>query len=144
MLIGRPLVTPLMDLAKFVLEHIVPRKIPPPPPTSIFSEPAPPPAVIMKLDIEGSEYTVLPHLALSGALCHIDTAFLEYHDQNDIKSPCSLHCKLQSLVEAEPTCHTRIIDGDDETYSSPRRNKPLLAKPDGKEGQVIPLGQPHY
>ena len=35
--------------------------------------------LVMKLDVEGSEYTVLPHLALRGALCQIDLLMIEYH-----------------------------------------------------------------
>ena len=39
--------------------------------------------VVMKLDIEGAEFTVFPQLVLSGVLCkYIDFAFVEWHDLN--------------------------------------------------------------
>jgi hypothetical protein len=34
----------------------------------------------MKLDVEGAEYIVMPALILSGALCHIDLIFAEWHE----------------------------------------------------------------
>ena len=37
--------------------------------------------LLAKLDIEGSEYTVAPHLALDGALCLIDTVMIEWHQR---------------------------------------------------------------
>jgi FkbM family methyltransferase len=35
--------------------------------------------VLMKLDVEGSEYSLLPRLLLSGALCRVDYLFVEWH-----------------------------------------------------------------
>ena len=35
----------------------------------------------MKMDIEGSEVEVLPDLLLSGAMSHIDTALIEFHER---------------------------------------------------------------
>ena len=37
------------------------------------------PKVVMKMDIEGSEYVVLPDLLVSGAICGIDHIFGEFH-----------------------------------------------------------------
>jgi len=36
--------------------------------------------ILMKLDVEGSEWTVLPDLMQTGALCAVDQIFAEYHD----------------------------------------------------------------
>ena len=35
--------------------------------------------ILMKLDIEGSEWTVLPELMASGALCLVQRVYIEYH-----------------------------------------------------------------
>ena len=35
----------------------------------------------MKMDIEGSEVDVLPDLLWSGAISHIDTALIEFHER---------------------------------------------------------------
>ena len=35
--------------------------------------------LLLKLDIEGGEYTVLPHLLMSGALCRADFLLIEWH-----------------------------------------------------------------
>ena len=35
--------------------------------------------ILMKLDVEGAEYKILPHLALSQALCLVDRMFIETH-----------------------------------------------------------------
>ena len=39
------------------------------------------PTVLMKMDIEGSEVDVLPDLMWSGAISHIDTALIEFHER---------------------------------------------------------------
>ena len=36
--------------------------------------------ILLKLDIEGSEWTVVPDLMASGALCKISKMFIEYHE----------------------------------------------------------------
>ena len=51
-----------IDLARFLLEE-----------TPTFD------LVIMKLDIEGAEYKVLPRLLISGALCRVDYLQIEWH-----------------------------------------------------------------
>jgi len=38
-----------------------------------------PPAVIMKLDVEGREMEIIPDLLLSGAIAHIDTLHVDWH-----------------------------------------------------------------
>ena len=38
------------------------------------------PRVVMKLDIEGHEVAVWPHLRATGAFCLVDVVFIEWHD----------------------------------------------------------------
>ena len=35
--------------------------------------------MVMKLDVEGAEYTVMPPLLLSGGLCELSEVFAEWH-----------------------------------------------------------------
>ena len=42
-----------------------------------LAERARPARLLMKLDVEGSEYIILPHLAYTGALCHVDEIYTE-------------------------------------------------------------------
>ena len=39
------------------------------------------PSVVMKMDIEGSEFRVLSRLLSSGVLCDLDAAAVEWHDE---------------------------------------------------------------
>lgn len=55
---------PTVDLAEFVLNLIT------------FHEPE---VVVMKVDIEGSEYSVIPRMIKRDAFCNIDVAFIEWH-----------------------------------------------------------------
>ena len=57
----------LIRLAEYILETVVNRRLPAKHPAG-----SPPPRVVMKLDIEGSERVVVPDLIVSGALSHID------------------------------------------------------------------------
>lgn len=60
-----PRVVPAVDLAAFITRHAAGAD-----------------AVIFKLDIEGAEYSVLPALLTSGALCHVDLFQIEWHLNN--------------------------------------------------------------
>jgi hypothetical protein len=52
-----------IDLAAFILREITP-----------FAS-----TIVMKIDIEGGEYDLLPRLVAKGALCDVDLVFLEQH-----------------------------------------------------------------
>eukprot|EP00523_Entomoneis_sp_CCMP467_P014966 CAMPEP_0168766972 /NCGR_PEP_ID=MMETSP0725-20121227/1114_1 /TAXON_ID=265536 /ORGANISM="Amphiprora sp., Strain CCMP467" /LENGTH=325 /DNA_ID=CAMNT_0008816271 /DNA_START=22 /DNA_END=999 /DNA_ORIENTATION=+ len=67
---------PVFRLSHFILSEIVPRKLPPYL-SGITS--ARRPTIVMKMDIEGSEYLVFPDLLVTGALCHLDFVFGEDH-----------------------------------------------------------------
>lgn len=57
---------PVMDLSMFVFEHIAKAAV----------RPA---KVLMKMDIEGSEFSVLPHMLTTGSFNHIDAMTVEFH-----------------------------------------------------------------
>lgn len=68
-----------IDLARYVLENVAPRRL------SNFSQNDPrAAAVLMKMDIEGTEHRVLPHMIITGALCKIDTIFYETHGRGTL------------------------------------------------------------
>lgn len=65
-----------MDLARFIREEVDNRCYP------RGSSQLPPPFVIMKMDIEGSEYHVLPHMIVQGGICPVNLVFAEFHDKD--------------------------------------------------------------
>jgi Methyltransferase FkbM domain len=73
------------------------------------------PRVVMKMDIEGAEYSVLPDLMTSGALCKsVDFLFGEFHYFHHSHPP--LHQGIHNVLEASYKCKTRIVDLDSEAY----------------------------
>jgi hypothetical protein len=90
--------------------------------------------ILMKLDIEGSEWTVLTDLMDSGALCAVDSVFVEYHDADFERIGAqagslrraalvtmrdavrSLRTTISAALGAEGSCPTRVVDLDDETF----------------------------
>jgi len=55
----------------------------------------------MKMDIEGSEFTVLPHLLKHGLLCQgrgIDALTIEWHFDPDIAHPVGAGPKAAALM----------------------------------------------
>jgi hypothetical protein len=102
-----------LNLSEFILNKIAKRKIPPP----LFLD-DPPPMVIMKMDIEGSEYVVLPMMLATKALCEVDLLTIEYHDHHTDKIPKGSKARMQeSLKEARDAgCKIRVLDFNDETY----------------------------
>lgn len=81
----------------------------------------------------GAEHKVVPHLALSGALCKANYVLVEYHfvlsHGSTVSTPPyqNLHYNLTSMMEGVPSCrNTTLIWGDDESGIGPRdRNLPL-------------------
>jgi hypothetical protein len=78
----------------------------------------------MKMDIEGAEYTVFPAIAISGALCHINLIFLEWHKESfRLNMPEHVDMNKKQLLDAfdkfrvtYPSCLVDISAVDDESY----------------------------
>eukprot|EP00923_Selenidium_pygospionis_P036995 GHVN01064780.1.p1 GENE.GHVN01064780.1~~GHVN01064780.1.p1 ORF type:complete len:278 (-),score=22.42 GHVN01064780.1:317-1150(-) len=67
---------PVIRFASWLAKHVNQREIP----ETVYGDYGDRgPTVVAKMDIEGSEYIVLPDLMLSGALCGIDFLFGEFH-----------------------------------------------------------------
>lgn len=119
-----------IHLAAWINENINKRRIPSVPHGDYGSRG---PKVVMKMDIEGSEYIVLPDLVLSGALCGIDLVFGEFHGHNDADYiPLNFtghrisidttdqaevaRMILKGVIPMSRNCKTRLVELDDESY----------------------------
>lgn len=80
------------------------------------------PPLMMKLDVEGAEYSLLPGLLLTGTLCDMDVLCMEPHseafrneDGVNMTIPDMLSV-FHKMRKAHPTCRVSLVDLDDETY----------------------------
>jgi len=102
---------PTFDMAAFVSQHIVP----------LSSKNV---TVVGKVDIEGSEYVILPKLLKEGLLCAgtIDVLFIEFHEQKpagyEQYSPEALKAQISKGEHCAGRSPTQIIDLDDESFGA--------------------------
>ena len=127
--LSQSVLIPSLNFSQFVLDEIAGRKIPAEDVAAGIK-----PRVLMKLDIEGSEYEVLPALMESGALCHIDTIFLEWHPRVATR---------ESLAATEPV--KAWLDGTASQMAGTSRCKaPSISTVDDEsylhDGQPAPAG----
>lgn len=54
--------------------------------------------IILKIDIEGSEYKVMKHLFDTGAIQYVDEIYLELHSDNKIKIDDGLKNEVNNLI----------------------------------------------
>lgn len=81
--------------------------------------------VLMKIDIEGAEYSVMPSLISSGASCLIDAIFIEWHPRMAQTSLGPLiRSAVESFLKVSP-CPITILNLDDETYQKNATTIPL-------------------
>lgn len=86
------------------------------------------PPILMKIDIEGAEFDVLPYLISSGSLCEIDAAFIEWHEQIRSKSNTTFlntTAITQFLRGIKVVCKTNLIELDDESYGQGKTTIPF-------------------
>ena len=123
----------IIRLSSWIQDEIVGRVIPTKQYSEVQSEH---PKIIMKLDIEGSEFTVFPDLLTTGVLCnHIDFLMGEFHyspgnhnyypinltsDGKHVlhhrKEGEALAREMLRLVDITDSCKTKISLEDDESY----------------------------
>lgn len=118
---------PVIRFASWVEEHINKRQIP----STTYGDyrDLGGPKVVMKLDIEGSEYVVMPDLILSGAMCGIDFIFGEFHPsfaplhfpghRVPLKTRPQLRGLFQTIrgiIPSSRNCKTSFEYGDDESH----------------------------
>jgi hypothetical protein len=117
---------PVIRFSTWLEEHVNKRKIPSTPYGSYENSG---PKVVMKLDVEGSEYVLLPDLMLSGSMCGIDFLFGEFHpafaplDFPGHRIPLSTKSEavdiggaLRKVIPSSRNCKTVFRYEDDESY----------------------------
>lgn len=67
-----------VDLAHLIATRVLSRELPSRPAGSTQ-----PPSVILKIDAEGAEFSLLSRMLSMGVLCRIDFATIEYHDERN-------------------------------------------------------------
>jgi len=114
-----------LDLLKWLERHIFERKLPP---GYGYKASQQKPVVLMKMDIEGAEYRVLPRLVMHAALCKgkIDLIYFEEHERLVPLVPDRfkldgkvMDFKLANKIQAlDSDCDpAELLSLDDETYS---------------------------
>ena len=88
------------DLARFLVEEVLP-----------FAS-----VVVMKLDIEGTEYDIVLRLVATGALCNVDFVFMDLHPLMASKQQQEVYIKALSLLEGGVGCRVKISTIDDESF----------------------------
>lgn len=72
---GGSVTVPVIDFADFLIKHVHGRRLP-----EAATPRSLPPRVVVKMDIEGAEYAVVPHLIDTGALCQaVSFITFEWH-----------------------------------------------------------------
>jgi FkbM family methyltransferase len=116
---------PVIRLASWLLDHVHDRVVPTP-----FGTYTSGPKVVMKMDIEGTEFSILPDVIASGALCStVDFVFTETHFHfapmyfekqglylNDSAAAHQFYDAALKLMEVSPSCKTIIAQADDESH----------------------------
>ncbi|XP_052784275.1 uncharacterized protein LOC128220063 [Mya arenaria] len=97
---------PTVDIVKFINKEI---------------QPLNPKAVLVKMDIEGSEYTVLPHMLENNVLCKnvLTSMVVEMHEwaKEQMKSELDLNI-LRQRMSTQNCAPTEIVPVDDESYNN--------------------------
>ena len=118
---------PMIRFANFLNEHIEHRKQP----SEIYGIYESGPKVVMKMDIEATEFHVMPDLITSGALCStVDFVFGEIHARHAFfplvtranetllykRQATNLFQAFLRTMNASASCKTIFADNDDESY----------------------------
>ena len=74
--------------------------------------------LLMKVDVEGHEYELLPRLVSTGALCLATKLFLEWHPQSTSLPPGQVRAvtRMTRRTLGGDQCATQLLDLDDESF----------------------------
>lgn len=116
---------PVIRLVDWVEQHIVHRAIP----SATYGNYEGGPKVVMKMDVEGTEFVLLPDLIFSGKICSVDFVFGEFHEGaaplefpgqdfslGDVEQTTQLRTSLLDVIRSPRNCRTVFSLGDDESY----------------------------
>ena len=83
------------------------------------------PIVVMKIDVEGLEHEMVPHLVLTGALCKLHTVFYEPHLWGRVTSEGGVEDQAFisffewfARTRDHKACPVNFLNLDDETYDT--------------------------
>jgi len=108
----------VIDFGAWVSTNVIPRSIPP----ALYAD-DPPPAVVMKMDIEGSEFAVLTSLLFKGALCRIDRIVGEWAMYSKFGEAFTF---LTNYSRGQGVCTTKLIDsGESGAWDEPYAVDPI-------------------
>ena len=122
---NRVTTVPTVDLARWIRREILHRRLPARPAAAAPGRPH----VVMKLDIEGAEHRVLPHLLEQGVLCKLDYMYAEYHR---VPPEAGYDAELEARMRnATAACGLELTALDDEIPFNPTgpHCKLVAAKP---------------
>jgi hypothetical protein len=137
-------IVPAIRLSEWIQYHILERTVPKVPPSLISMQETTmnnttgtnntiqvkPPILGMKMDIEGSEYIVLPDLIHSNTVCQFQFIFGEFHlwfapiqhsvghrvSLKTVKELMEYEWAIIKIIESSRNCLIRWITSDDESY----------------------------
>ena len=119
----------VMDVANWIDTNILRRCVSP----ANVSSTALAPAIVVKIDIEGSDEKVLFAMLHRGVLCAFDFIYVEVHVRNVVVS------FLNEGLQARG-CKTKIAVMDDETYHNKEWRRPKRGRGKrSKKREVLPL-----
>jgi hypothetical protein len=82
--------------------------------------------MIAKVDIEGAEFTILPHMALHGSICFFDEMMIEWHYGFVTKDLSDSIMQFMKMLENKiNNCRFHIDNLDDESYGKGDDNRPF-------------------
>eukprot|EP00579_Thalassiosira_antarctica_P004340 CAMPEP_0201895106 /NCGR_PEP_ID=MMETSP0902-20130614/42042_1 /ASSEMBLY_ACC=CAM_ASM_000551 /TAXON_ID=420261 /ORGANISM="Thalassiosira antarctica, Strain CCMP982" /LENGTH=328 /DNA_ID=CAMNT_0048427343 /DNA_START=1 /DNA_END=987 /DNA_ORIENTATION=- len=143
---GEAEVVPIIRLATFLLDQIRDRSLP----EIVYGASTIGPKVVLKMDVEGMEYVILPDLVTSGALCQtVDFCFGEFHPQQfffpinrkethgglflaNAEEGKAFGASLIRALQSSQNCKTIYSMADDEKY----------LKDQEIDGSAIPFPEP--
>ena len=79
--------------------------------------------VMVKVDVEGSEQELMPHLLAGGSLCKMNVIISEWHPRMDNVKSIEPH--LRAVISRVRTCKHEMINLDDETYGDGNHTVPF-------------------
>ncbi len=89
-----------LDLVGFILREITP----------VAS------VILMKMDVEGSEFELLTQLVMKGAACDLDLIFVETHPKLASGHRMETYKHASALIGNVPGCKVQLNELDDESY----------------------------
>ncbi len=108
-----------IDIADFLMKNVLP-----------YAE-----IIVSKMDIEGEELNVLPHLLTQGVLCKINIIFMEPHERMMSSQNAQEFLNFQNnlnFILTKSKCKVEISNLDDESYLNDETNdinSCILSKP---------------